>query len=82
MTVQVIGASRGIGSHFPPKGVKHNDDGDHSGNDDDPAAKERERGCDDLGSHMQTQEPWFPLQGSVFSSVQLWLSIPRKMWIS
>lgn len=37
MTVQVIGASRGIGSHFPPKGVKHNDDGDHSGNDDDPA---------------------------------------------
>lgn len=42
-TIQVVGASGRIRSHFPPKGVKDDDDGDHSGDDDNPAAKQKEK---------------------------------------
>lgn len=43
MTIQVTGTSRGIWSHFPPQWVKDNDNGDHSGGDDNPAANREEK---------------------------------------
>lgn len=42
MTIQVMGARRGIRSHLPPQRVKDDDNGDHGGGDDDPAATQRE----------------------------------------
>ena len=63
VAVREVGASRGVQSRFPPQGVKDNENGDRSGEDDNPAAKQTEN------------RRWAPA-ASACASAQLWLQLP------
>lgn len=52
MTVQVVGASRGIRSHLPPQWVKDDDNGNHSGDNDNPA--DNDSGNDAIHNRLVT----------------------------